>query len=141
MTLRVSSSLNRAARFLKEVFWGLKDYIKNYPAKADKVKLSSIEKGHASIVEIENDKYGVYRDEQDTLHLVGAKCTHMKCIVKWNQDEKSWDCPCHGSRFTHEGKVLNGPANDDLFYLKEEGEQSQEAVNQQVLQDTFRKKI
>jgi Rieske Fe-S protein len=44
----------------------------------------------------------------------------MQCIVKWNNDELSWDCPCHGSRFTPEGKVLNGPANIDLPHYKKE---------------------
>ena len=107
---------------MKEVFGGLIDYVKQYPRNADAVRLSSIERGAADIVEIDNDKYGVYRDESNTLHLVNAKCTHMQCIVKWNSDEKSWDCPCHGSRFTHEGKVLNGPANTDLFYFKEKSE-------------------
>jgi nitrite reductase/ring-hydroxylating ferredoxin subunit len=52
----------------------------------------------------------VYRDEAGELHQRNAACTHLKCIVNWNDLEKSWDCPCHGSRFTPTGDVLNGPA-------------------------------
>jgi Rieske Fe-S protein len=48
------------------------------------------------------------------MHEHSAVCTHLKCIVDWNTAEKSWDCPCHGSRFDKLGKVLNGPANRDL---------------------------
>jgi Rieske Fe-S protein len=51
---------------------------------------------------------------QGTLHAVSARCTHMGCIVHWNPAETTWDCPCHGSRFSVEGKVLEGPAVDDL---------------------------
>lgn len=78
------------------------------------VKLSSIKNEEAGIVKLHGKKYGAYRDESGKLHLVSAECTHLKCMVLWNNDEKSWDCPCHGSRFTYEGKVINGPANFDL---------------------------
>jgi glycine/D-amino acid oxidase-like deaminating enzyme/nitrite reductase/ring-hydroxylating ferredoxin subunit len=52
----------------------------------------------------------VYRDEDGTLHERNAACTHLRCVVNWNDLEKSWDCPCHGSRFDPTGAVLNGPA-------------------------------
>lgn len=55
-----------------------------------------------------------YRDEHGELHKVSAVCTHLKCIVTWNGAERSWDCPCHGSRFDVDGKVLQGPAVKDL---------------------------
>lgn len=55
-----------------------------------------------------------YRDEAGILHAVSARCTHLGCTVTWNGAEKSWDCPCHGSRFDIEGKVLHGPAVKDL---------------------------
>lgn len=80
----------------------------------DCVELSTIKKGEGQIVKLEGKKFGAYRDESEKLFLVSAECTHLKCMVAWNNDEKSWDCPCHGSRFTFSGKVINGPANEDL---------------------------
>jgi glycine/D-amino acid oxidase-like deaminating enzyme/nitrite reductase/ring-hydroxylating ferredoxin subunit len=56
----------------------------------------------------------VYRDADGALHEHSAVCTHLGCIVNWNELEKSWDCPCHGSRFDPHGAVLNGPAMDPL---------------------------
>jgi len=52
------------------------------------------------------------------LHLFDATCPHLGCVVQWNADEKSFDCPCHGSRFTKEGIVINGPAVENLEKLK-----------------------
>jgi glycine/D-amino acid oxidase-like deaminating enzyme/nitrite reductase/ring-hydroxylating ferredoxin subunit len=54
------------------------------------------------------------KDSDHTLHAVGPACTHMKCSVAWNLAEQSWDCPCHGARYSPDGKVLNGPASKDL---------------------------
>ncbi|MGV3484637.1 MAG: FAD-dependent oxidoreductase, partial [Planctomycetaceae bacterium] len=59
-------------------------------------------------------KVAVYRDPQGNLHERSAVCPHLGCIVHWNPSEKTWDCPCHGSRFDKLGKVINGPANSDL---------------------------
>ena len=77
-------------------------------------ELSTVAIGEGKIMSLQNDPFGVYRDVTGGLNIVSAKCTHLKCGVKWNADELSWDCPCHGSRFTYEGKVINGPANFDL---------------------------
>ena len=56
-----------------------------------------------------------------TLHVVGARCTHLGCVVGWNEAERSWDCPCHGSRFdARDGAVLNGPAARGLTPLRED---------------------
>ena len=60
------------------------------------------------------DKVAVYRDEDGTLHERSAVCPHLGCVVQWNAAEKTWDCPCHGSRFDRHGTVINGPANVDL---------------------------
>ena len=55
-----------------------------------------------------------FRDDAGVLHKVSAVCTHLKCIVRWNNSERTWDCPCHGSRFDYEGRVIQGPAVRDL---------------------------
>jgi glycine/D-amino acid oxidase-like deaminating enzyme/nitrite reductase/ring-hydroxylating ferredoxin subunit len=59
-------------------------------------------------------KVAVYRDQTGALHERSAVCTHLGCIVQWNPSEKTWDCPCHGSRFDKFGEVINGPANAAL---------------------------
>ena len=64
-------------------------------------------------------KVAVYRDEKGDVHEMSAVCPHLGCIVHWNAAEKTWDCPCHGSRFDKLGKVINGPANVDLSPFKE----------------------
>ncbi len=62
------------------------------------------------MVDIEGAKLAVYRDDADHLHILSSVCTHLKCIVHWNRAERSWDCPCHGSRFNYNGEVIEGPA-------------------------------
>ena len=66
--------------------------------------------GEGRVVEIGGEKAAVYRDESGAVHAVSPVCTHALCIVHWNGAEKSWDCPCHGSRFGIDGDVLEGPA-------------------------------
>jgi glycine/D-amino acid oxidase-like deaminating enzyme/nitrite reductase/ring-hydroxylating ferredoxin subunit len=63
-------------------------------------------------------KHALYRDEQGQLHEFSATCPHLGCVVQWNEAEKTWDCPCHGSRFDCLGRVINGPANEDLTAAK-----------------------
>lgn len=70
--------------------------------------------GQAKIITKNGEKIAVYKDLSGTIHAVSAKCTHMGCIVKWNNAETSWDCPCHGSRFDTEGNVLTAPAIQNL---------------------------
>ena len=57
-----------------------------------------------------DEQVALSRDEQGTLHTVSSVCTHLGCDVEWNGEEKTWDCPCHGSRFGPTGDVLRGPA-------------------------------
>lgn len=74
----------------------------------------AMEKGHGGIVELEGKKLGVYKADNGELYTVSPFCTHMGCQLEWNPDEKSWDCPCHGSRFDYKGNVLSNPAKKDL---------------------------
>ena len=80
----------------------------------------NLEKGEGKAVELEGDKYGAYKDQQGITHIVDITCTHLGCELKWNAAEKSWDCPCHGSRFTYEGDIIEGPAVKKLNHYKEE---------------------
>ena len=70
--------------------------------------------GSGAVIRRGLHKVAVHRDEQGQLHELTATCPHLGCIVAWNDADKTWDCPCHGSRFDRIGKVLNGPANQDL---------------------------
>ena len=70
--------------------------------------------GEGAIIRNGMKRLAVYKDEFGELHAYNAVCPHLKCVVHWNDEEKSFDCPCHGSRFTCFGKVVNGPANTDL---------------------------
>jgi glycine/D-amino acid oxidase-like deaminating enzyme/nitrite reductase/ring-hydroxylating ferredoxin subunit len=63
-------------------------------------------------------KIACYKDASGVVHEHSAICTHLGCVVRWNGGEKTWDCPCHGSRFDAYGKVVNGPANTDLSAVK-----------------------
>jgi Rieske Fe-S protein len=66
--------------------------------------------GEGDIVSTAGEKVAGYRDEDGRLFAVSPVCTHMGCQVNFNRAERSWDCPCHGSRFSPDGKVINGPA-------------------------------
>lgn len=70
--------------------------------------------GEGGVVEADGDKVAAYRDEAGKLHAVSPTCTHLGCLVSWNTAEKTWDCPCHGSRFDVDGEVIQGPAIDRL---------------------------
>jgi glycine/D-amino acid oxidase-like deaminating enzyme/nitrite reductase/ring-hydroxylating ferredoxin subunit len=76
--------------------------------------VDEIAKDNGAVLRRGMSKVAVYRDEHGKLHEHSAVCGHLGCIVQWNSTEKTWDCPCHGSRFTKLGKVINGPANSDL---------------------------
>lgn len=78
-----------------------------------------IQPGEGKVIEANGQRAGAYRDEQGTLHVVDTTCTHMGCELNWNSAEKSWDCPCHGSRFTYEGDVVEGPAVKPLNVHKD----------------------
>lgn len=82
--------------------------------------LEELHPGEGAIVRHNGQRAGAFRDEQGTLHMVDTTCTHMGCEVQWNEGERSWDCPCHGSRFTLDGEVLEGPAIKPLKKLNPE---------------------
>jgi glycine/D-amino acid oxidase-like deaminating enzyme/nitrite reductase/ring-hydroxylating ferredoxin subunit len=80
----------------------------------DIASANDIPLGEGAILQDGVSKQAVYRADDGRFHAMSAVCTHLGCIVKWNKAEKSWDCPCHGSRFDSLGRVINGPATKDL---------------------------
>ena len=76
--------------------------------------VEDIENGSCAVCDIDGEKKGVYKDEAGKLHIVSLRCPHLGCELKWNGDEKSWDCPCHGSRFDINGKLICEPAQTDI---------------------------
>lgn len=72
--------------------------------------LDDIAPGQGKTVRVSGQRLAVYREPNGLLHGVSSVCTHLGCLVKFNDSEKTWDCPCHGSRFDVDGAVLDGPA-------------------------------
>lgn len=77
-------------------------------------ELADIAFDEARVVEYEGKKMGIYKDPRGKVYAIDPGCTHIKCTVQWNGAEKTWDCPCHGSRFSYTGEVLTGPARKSL---------------------------
>ncbi|MBC7854400.1 MAG: Rieske 2Fe-2S domain-containing protein, partial [Pirellulaceae bacterium] len=76
--------------------------------------VDDVKPGTGAIVRRGLSKVAAFRDDAGVLHELSAVCPHLGCIVQWNHQEHSWDCPCHGSRFDCQGQVTSGPANVDL---------------------------
>ena len=87
--------------------------------------VDKIEPGSGAVLRRGAKKIAAYKDNQGTVHLRSAVCTHLYCIVDWNSAEKTWDCPCHGSRFDPYGKVINGPAITPLGEVEAEAPSSE----------------
>lgn len=109
----------------KKVRGGTWDYLrenKDYPYyliqdrfHAPEAKsLRAVKRGEGKIILLGGKKVAVYRDKQRRVKKMSAVCPHMGCLVRWNQAETTWDCPCHGSRFSPKGKVIAGPAESSL---------------------------
>ena len=89
-------------------------FLRDRFAKAEDDAVDNIAQGEGKIVSLEGKKVAAYRDDRGKLTLLSPVCTHLKCIVKWNDADKTWDCPCHGSRFKATGEVFSGPAEEPL---------------------------
>ncbi|HUC81596.1 MAG TPA: FAD-dependent oxidoreductase [Flavisolibacter sp.] len=101
------------------------DVVKEFVAKRIAVEkidgLSELAHGEAKVVKYDNETIAVYKDEAGGIHALNPVCTHAKCVVGWNQAEKSWDCPCHGARYSVDGEVLTGPARRGLEKIELDG--------------------
>jgi Rieske Fe-S protein len=104
------------------------DVVKEFVAKrisVEKIKgLSELATGEGKVVKFEGETVALYKDEGGNVHALNPVCTHAKCVVGWNSAEKSWDCPCHGARYSIDGEVLTGPARKGLQKVELEGVQT-----------------
>lgn len=76
--------------------------------------LDALKNDEGAVVRINGKRAGAYKDQDGNLYLVDTTCTHMGCEVKWNSGGRTWDCPCHGSRFACTGEVVEEPAKEPL---------------------------
>ena len=104
------TNLTTAGTFIKENLNVAGQYLKDTPAGFGSADLEEVKPDEGKVLHVEGEKLAVYRDKQNQLYICSAVCTHMKCIVNFNNAEKTWDCPCHGSRFMLDGSVIEGPA-------------------------------
>jgi len=79
-----------------------------------KDNINNLDVDEATITRINGERTGVYKDKDENLHMVDTTCTHLRCEVEWNSGDRTWDCPCHGSRFSYTGEVIEGPAKRPL---------------------------
>lgn len=85
---------------------------------ADVTSEKAVKPGHGAVIRDGIKRIALYRDEKGSIHRLSAVCPHKGCIVNWNDGEKSWDCPCHGSRYKADGTLVNGPSGMDLKPVK-----------------------
>ncbi len=94
----------------------------NYPrrllggrlGKGDPTPAAELTRGRGLVLQSDEGKLAVYRDDAGELRALSPTCTHLGCVVEFNEAERTWDCPCHGSRFDTDGKVISGPARKPL---------------------------
>jgi glycine/D-amino acid oxidase-like deaminating enzyme/nitrite reductase/ring-hydroxylating ferredoxin subunit len=106
-------TLKATEEFLKENFNVAGRYSEIF-TKSDVNEIDGIKADSGAVISKHLKKIAVYKDVKKNVHAMSAVCPHLGCIVGWNDTEKSWDCPCHGSRFDCKGTVLSGPATADL---------------------------
>ncbi|MCF6139030.1 FAD-dependent oxidoreductase [Pseudalkalibacillus berkeleyi] len=77
-------------------------------------RIEEMSSDEGAVVKVKGKRTGAYKDENGYIHLVDTTCTHLGCECEWNSGDRTWDCPCHGSRFSYDGSVIEGPANRPL---------------------------
>ena len=96
----------------------VRQFVQKFVAPEELEGLDSLSPGEGKIVRHNEDKIAICKDPNGEVHAVNPTCTHLGCSVVWNSAEQSWDCPCHGARYSMDGTVLNGPADKDLEVVK-----------------------
>jgi glycine/D-amino acid oxidase-like deaminating enzyme/nitrite reductase/ring-hydroxylating ferredoxin subunit len=111
-------TLRAAGTYVKEALNMAAQY-GDWVTGGDVGSVDQIAKDSGAVLRRGLSKVAVYRDDKGDVHECSAVCPHLGCIVGWNPSEKTWDCPCHGSRFDRFGKVFNGPANKELAQIEQ----------------------
>ncbi|MGZ8648224.1 MAG: FAD-dependent oxidoreductase [Solirubrobacteraceae bacterium] len=99
-----------APRLIKENLQAGLRFVGDRVTKPGRRAAEDLRPGEGDIVRLNGERVAAYRDDEGALHAVSPTCTHLGCQVNFNAAERSWDCPCHGSRFAPDGRVLQGPA-------------------------------
>ncbi|MDS0261304.1 FAD-dependent oxidoreductase [Haloarcula sp. S1CR25-12] len=110
------------SEFLSHNRHAMKHFFSTYLDSQQALDRVALDPGEAGVFESDDDPVALYRDDDGELHARSAVCPHMGCLVSWNDGERSWDCPCHGSRFDVDGDVLDTPAVDGLDEVSLPGE-------------------
>lgn len=111
---RAGAGTEAARKFVKENASVGMHFVKDRVQRLRAGDVGDLVPGEGAMVRLEGETVGAYRDRAGDVHAVSITCTHLGCTLKWNTAETSWDCPCHGSRFTYTGQVIEGPATRPL---------------------------
>lgn len=103
-----------APKFIKENLNVAGEWLRDHLLPGELRPAEQLARGEATVLQSGAGKVAAHRDDAGQLHLVSASCTHMHCIVSWNGVDRTWDCPCHGSRFSVDGEIICGPALANL---------------------------
>lgn len=106
--------------FVKEAATVAYDFIKDKITAEKIVSWAEVKNGEAKVVKYHGQSFAIYKEKEGKTHVLKSTCPHAHCEVRWNNAELSWDCPCHGSRFNVNGKMLTGPSAKDLQRIEPE---------------------
>ena len=108
----LKASIKNISENIGETVKGFSSHLLPTCSSADEIK-----KGEAREIVYNSKEAGAYRDNDGKLYIVSLTCPHLKCKLKWNPTQKSWDCPCHGSRYDYKGNLLDNPAQKESICL------------------------
>ncbi len=108
--------------YLKENFSYPHYLIRRFLETPEAESVEQLKPGEGKVLKMDGHRCAVYRDHDGRVTMLSAVCTHMGCLVKWNNAAETWDCPCHGSRFTTSGEVMAGPAESPLENMQPKGQ-------------------
>jgi nitrite reductase/ring-hydroxylating ferredoxin subunit len=107
---RLGSVVREGASFLKHQAHVAKHFVGDRLPPVTAPAPENLAPGDGAVLRVGGHQCAVHRDDSGQLHAVSARCTHLGCLVAFNHAEQAWECPCHGSRFAPDGRILQGPA-------------------------------